>query len=68
MLTILKTPSEKPQKNIYKETNCANLDDADPRKYWEFLKYYLGTESRKFSKVMATEEKKIEVALNKRLF
>ena len=54
-------------KKYIKETNCRNLDNADPRKYWEFLKYYLGRDSRKFSKVMATEEKKVETALNIRL-
>jgi hypothetical protein len=58
--------AEGTQKYI-KETETKLKEDSDPRKIWEYLKYHLGKESRKFSKEAAKQKEGVYRELTERL-
>ena len=49
------------------ETGSDCIESCDPRKYWEFLKYFLGKESRSFTQAVALEKNKCNRELQERL-
>ena len=49
------------------ETGSDCVDSCDPRSYWEFLKYFLGKESRNFTQAVALERNKCNKELHEKL-